>query len=142
MKRFKFRLEKVLNFRTVEKKERERELAFRNMELHNREERLAEILDAQDKSNVPGGPLTMAEFALHSRYQEALRRSLERQRDLVQEAIAEVEKAREAYLEKAVETKTLETLKDRRKDEHKEEARREERGTIDEIVIQRHGKSR
>ena len=133
MKKFRFRLEQVLNFRKVEKKDRERELAFRNMELHTREQRLGAILDAQDKSNVPGGPLTMAEFALHSRYHEALRRALERQRELVQEAIKAVEIARDAYLEKAIETKTLETLKDHRRDEHREEARREDRKEIDEL---------
>ena len=139
MKKFRFRLERVLDYRNVEKKDRERELARCHHELSEREERLDEIVEAQDRNGVPAGKvITMAELSLTGGYQAYLRKMLEHQRVLVQEAVEAVDAARDAYIEKAIETETLETLKDRRHEEWKDEKRHSEKKEIDELVVQRH----
>lgn len=145
MKKFRFRLERVLDFRNSEKKEKERELAERNYELQTSEERLDQIVEAQDREKIePGSVMTMAELALAGRYQTYLRLLLEKQRDLVKEAAVAVEEAKDAYLKKAVETETLETLKSRKKEEFNLEKKKAAKKELDEMVVQRHrlGKTR
>ena len=139
MKKFQFRLQRVLEYRHTLTKDKERELAIRNGELHEAEGGLQMILDAQDgDGGVAAGVISMAELALRGEYYEALQQSLIRQRDTVQEAIKAVDAAREAYREKAVEEETLETLKERKQDEHQELHRKEERKQLDNLVVQRH----
>jgi flagellar export protein FliJ len=54
------------------------------------------------------------------------------------EATSAVEDARDAYIEKAIEAEILDTLKGRRKDEHKDEVRLDEQKELDEIAVSRH----
>lgn len=139
MKRFKFRLQKVLDYRHTEKRDRERELAQRNHELHTAEERLEEIIRASEKAVLPTeGIMTMGEVLLHGSYHQRLRESLEEQRLLIIEAARAVDCAREAYIEKASETGALENVKANRLEEFKQERLRQERKAIDELVVQRH----
>ena len=140
-KRFKFRLERVLNFRDSEKKERERALAEQNAELRKREDHLEAIIVAQDEMKLPESEiLSMAELQLAGEYQQALREALIEQRLLIIEATQAVEQAREAYLEKNKEVRTLESLKDRRKEEFREELRKDEKKNLDEHAIQKVGR--
>jgi len=137
MKRFKFRLQRVLDFKTTEKRETERELAQRNHELHSAEIRLEAIRKAQDLARLEA-ETTAAELILHGSYQARLREALVEQRLMVLDAARAVEEARDAYTAKAIETETLENVKDRRQTEHKEELEREKRKVVDQIVVQRH----
>jgi len=139
MKRFRFRLQRILDFRTTEKKERESELAQKNYELRTAEEIREEILHAQDNTKAPHEQeATMAEFLLQGRYQERLMEALVQQRLMIIEAANAVDEARQAYVDKAVETKTLETLKDKRFEEFRGEAQKHARKSVDEIVVQRY----
>ena len=139
MKKFKFRLERVLEFRDSLKKSKKRELSIKQGELNNAETRVEDILKTQDSSTTPGDELlSMADLKLAGEYQESLREALIHQRLLVIEAADAVEKARDAYLEKAVEAEMLESLKRKKLEEHKEEVRRAERKHADEMSILRH----
>ncbi len=138
MKRFKFRLQQVLDYRAKVRKDQERELAFRNLELYSAEEDLSEILQAQDSCVPPTAVQSMAELKLTGDFQLRLRADLEQQRVLVKEAMHAVDAARDAYIEKAVEAKILETLKEKRRALYKEERHKAERKELDEMVIQRH----
>ena len=139
MKRFKFRLQQVLNYRNAVRKDKERDLAIRNTELFSAEEELTGIMAAQDGCQMPATTLSMAELMLTGEYQIRLREELENQRVMVQQATEAVEAARNAYIEKAVEAEILETLKEKRLSAHKEEVHKAERKQLDEIVVQRHG---
>ena len=139
MKRFKFRLQRVLDYRTALKKEQERLLAERNHSLRTAEGIVQEILNAQENSPAPAETQTMAEMALIGAYQQRLTEELLEQRILVLEAAKAVEEAREAYIERAVEAESLERLKSRNLEEHKEEQHRSDRKQVNEIVVQRHG---
>ena len=139
MKKFKFRLQRVLDYRNSVKKEKERELAQRNAELHAAEERRNSIMEEQDNVSLPmEGEITMAELQLTKDYQAYLHESLIYQRLLVLEAAGAVEAARDAYIEKAIEAETLETLRKKKVEEHKTERRREERKQLNDLTVQRH----
>ena len=137
-KKFKFRLQRVLDYRESLKKEKERELALRNSELLQAEERLQRVMAAQESVEPPMGETTMAELALAGDYLYYLQQALVRQRELIIEAAEAVDEAREAYIEKAVEAKTLDTLKQKRREEHSIELRRSERKETDKVTVQRY----
>ncbi len=138
MKKFKYRLERVLEFRESEKKDREIELSVKNYELHSAEDRLGQIIEAQDRACLPENcELTMAELTLQRDFQMGLREMLERQRILIIEATEAVEAARNAYLEKAIEAETLVTHKDKKKLEHATERKHADRRAQDELTVQR-----
>jgi flagellar protein FliJ len=139
MKKFKFRLQRVLEYRNLLKKEKERELALRNAELHEAQERLERIVAAQDSTAVPDrSEMTMAELMLTGEYLRYLQDALVNQRLLVHQAAEAVEAARDAYIEKAIEAESLEGVKDRRLNEFKEESRRQDRKEMDKLTVQRY----
>jgi flagellar FliJ protein len=138
MKRFKFRLQRVLEYRNSIKKEKERELALRNAELHAAEDRLKQIVEMQDSVPLVGDEMSMAELILRGDYLRYLQESLIMQRLLVHEAAEAVDEAREAYVEKAVEAESLESLKKKKLNEYKEERKRVEKKELNELTIQRH----
>jgi len=138
VKKFKYRLERVLDFRESERKDRELILAVKNSELHSAEGRLDQIVQMQDSATLPENTeLSMAELTLQRQFQMGLREMLERQRVMILEAAEAVEMARDAYLEKAVEAETLQTHKDKKKAEHQEERKHSERRAADEMTVQR-----
>lgn len=140
MKRFKFRLQKVLDYRTSEKRECERELARRNHDLYDAEEDLEQIIEASERSVIPVGDiLTVGDIMMHGDYQARLREALEEQRALIIQAAEAVDMAREAYVAKAIETKALETVRQNRKNEHQQEVDKQQKKAVDEIVVQRYG---
>ncbi|MCB0322900.1 MAG: flagellar export protein FliJ [Bdellovibrionales bacterium] len=139
MKKFKFRLQRVLDYRNSVKKDKERELALKNALLHAAEHRLEEIIDEQDGVELPtNGEMTMAELQLTREYQQYLQDALVEQRLTVLEAASAVEAARDAYIEKAIEAETLETLRKKKQLEHRDERRREERKELNDLTVQRH----
>ena len=139
MKKFRYRLQKVLEFREDEKDVRQRELAEKNRGLMEREEQLSEILQAQETSEPPsGGVMTMAELNHLGAYHASLQKALIEQRLLVLEAAEAVEAARVAFVEKSVEVEMLDELKARKRAEWQEEKRKEEKKDLDEMVVQRH----
>ena len=96
-------------------------------------------MEEQDNVSLPmEGEITMAELQLTKDYQAYLHESLIYQRLLVLEAAGAVEAARDAYIEKAIEAETLETLRKKKVEEHKTERRREERKQLNDLTVQRH----
>lgn len=140
MRKFRFRLERVLDYRNTVKREKELELIEKNHQLMSAEEQLADIVSAHDSlaEQRAISEKTMADLALELTYQAALQEMLLHQRILVLEATEAVEQARDAYIEKAIEAETLETLRERRKEEFQLEQKRKERKSQDQLVVLRH----
>jgi flagellar FliJ protein len=139
MKKFKFRLQRVLEYRHQLTKEKERELALRNAQLRDAEDGVEMILNEQNRDpGIEEGIVSMAELSLLGEYHEALQSALIKQRLLVIEAKNAVEQARDAYREKAVEEETLETLKEQKLEEYRLERHKDERKELDSLVVQRH----
>ncbi|MCC6933482.1 MAG: flagellar export protein FliJ [Deltaproteobacteria bacterium] len=139
MKKFNFRLNKVLDYRLTLKKESERELAQRNMRLRELEDELKQIVKAQDSTEINSqANMTMAEFSLVEGYLEYLQEKLVAQRELVAQATEAVEEARINYIEKAKESAVLEKLKKKKFEAYREETRRVERKDMNDLTTQRH----
>ncbi|MCB0358144.1 MAG: flagellar export protein FliJ [Bdellovibrionales bacterium] len=139
MKRFKFRLQKVLDYREAQKREQAHELARRNGQLSELEQRLEAILEAQDHcEDAVGQVVSMSELSLGLDYRSRLQHELERQHELIQEAVQAVEAARDAYIERVKETESLEVVKRRRKEEFHTEKKRRERKELNDLVVSRH----
>lgn len=137
MKKFNFRLQRVLDFRNVGKKEKELELARENARLQEAEQQLRALEEVYLQQAIGEGEMTMAELMMRGEYSEYLRDAIELQQIYVEQAIEAVEAARDAYIEKAIEAETLETLKKKRIEEHKEEGRQVERKELDRLVVSR-----
>lgn len=139
MKKFKFRLQRVLEFRHTLTKEKERELMKCNQELQSAEQRVEEILAAQDTADGGDARVTsMAELIAEGDYYRALQNALVCERLHVLEAAEAVERAREAYVEKAIEEESLVKLKERKLEQHREEVRKFEKKELDALVTQRY----
>lgn len=139
MKKFKFRLEKVLGFKGVLKKESELELARRNSDLANAHEKLENIMSEQDATEgFPNKILPMTELILNKDYHQALQEALERQRLIVIEVAKTVEVARDMYLERLKEEEVLKKLREKRNDEHLTQEKREENKLLKNYVAQKY----
>ena len=143
MKRFKFRLEKVLSFRLSIKRERERDLQQENYRLAQANSELQALEHAARANDIPQNQIQDAElFILQGDFREWTKRAVEAQRQKIKEQEERVEKARIAYIEAAREAEVLEKLKAKRKQQHYDESLRVEQLSMDEISVQRLGYER
>jgi len=138
MKKFKFRLERVLNYRKVIKDEKTRTLMLKNFELRERIGRLRE-LEAAALLNILKEKVRMAasEVYLAGMYGERLREEIANQEVAVQASEEEARQAMVEYIEAAKDAESLETLKRRRKTEYLDHVNKEEGKFLDEIATQK-----
>lgn len=141
MKKFKFRLQKVLDYRETVKAEKKRELGLKNRELLEAEQEKQTLLEAHDAQNVNGDDvMRMSELHLSGIYQARLQQAIEEQEVIVAEAVKAVEVARDFYTKAAVDTGALSVLKERRKDEYAYERKRYDGKVNNDLVMQRHNR--
>ncbi|HID55983.1 TPA: flagellar export protein FliJ [Candidatus Poribacteria bacterium] len=138
MRRFNFRLEGILRYRSMIEEQRKMDLA-RETSLYERalkslaevRERIADVEGRLARKSAEG--LTAAEARIHLRYLSFLREiERERQRE-VEEAGRRLEEARRKLIKSRRERKTVETLKERAYELYLEELKRDERKLIDEV---------
>jgi flagellar export protein FliJ len=141
MKRFNFRLQRVLEIRERFRDEVRQELVQRNFEL-DRERSVLEGLDQEFlRSKVEeGGTYSASEMVLLGDYSARLQEEIEQQRLRVKAAEQAAEEARERYIEASKESQALEKLKDKRRHEYVEQALKEEGIQLDEFAVQRAGR--
>jgi len=141
MKRFSFRLQRVLEIRERFRDERRQELVQRNFE-RDHEQRVLEDLDQEFlRSKVrEGGTYSASELVLMGDYSRRLEQEIEQQRVRVVAAEQAAEEARERYIEASREAKALEKLKDKRRVEYQEQVLKEEGNQLDELAVQRAGR--
>ena len=138
MKKFRFRLERVLQYRQVVRQEKKRELALKIAQLREAEKRMEELRQAQIANALPESrAVNLDEFMLRGRYAARLKEDIEKQQEVMAIAQRQVEEAREVYVEAAKEAKTLEMLKEKRKTEYEEYQNKEEDKILDEMATQR-----
>lgn len=138
MKRFSFRLEKVLQYRQIVQQEKKREFARLLALLNEAESRLRELLDAQETNSIQESvEVTVDEFMLRGRYAERLKQEIVDQKLKVLQAEEEMEKAKAEYIEAAKEARALEMLKEKKKVQFEEHIALEEGKILDEMVTQR-----
>ncbi len=141
MKKFVFRLEKVLHFRSLIKDEKKRELGKWLSLLYEATSRLEKLREAQ-LANVISSErvLHVEEVVMQALYAERLKAEIEAQSERIAELEIEVERARNEYIEASREVEVLEKLKARKKEEYIHEMDLFEGKELDEFGIQRSGK--
>lgn len=143
MKRFKFRLQRILDIREQIRDEARQELAVRNQVLAEQ----VSILKGLQEELVgldlrQSGILTAGELVLNGAYSERVKQLIKLQIVRVDEAKAAVDQAREHYIQANKDAKALEMLKDKKRELYTEEMLKEESNQLDELAVQRAGAKR
>jgi flagellar export protein FliJ len=142
MKKFKFRLEKVLQYKKGLKEEREKELMEANGVLYERQS-LLESLEAAARGNSPemSGGMSIESLHLSGLFGMRIVEEIANTTELILEAEEIVSEAMEHYLEASKELETFETLKRKKYEAFVEMVRKEEEKFLDELVIQKAGRA-
>jgi flagellar protein FliJ len=148
MKRFQFRLQKVLEYKEDIEKQKMNDLAAAKQALAEEMDRL-EWIQTTHKANGEALKCRTAEKTIrpdeiqaHLRYQKKLEADLKAQTRRVEAAEEKTEKQRQILLDAAKERKTLETLKDKKLQSHLAEVERQDRNFFDEVATMRHHRER
>ncbi len=140
MKRFRFRLEKVLEHRKRIKEERKKVLLEKNLRVRELEDEIERIDRELAKDHGESGTQaanTKEMQQLVARYRSRLRAELvELELNLIQ-AKEEQEAALELYKEAAKDEEALVKLRERKESEHLEHFLKEEEKFLDEVNVQR-----
>ena len=140
MKRFKFRLERVLQYRKLLKDERTRELMEERSKLFEESERLKELEVAALMNRIEeNARMTAEQVQMLGLYGQRLKQQIAQQQLQVEKQQEAVATARNAYVEAAKDEESLVTLKDRRLEEYKEYLEKEDGKFLDELSVQRIG---
>jgi flagellar FliJ protein len=138
MKRFKFRLEKILQFRETIKADRLRELQIATGRLNEAQEHLEFLKQEFIKGQIAENEiLLVSEVYIRSSYCERLKREVQLQIEEISRRQQEVQTARDAYVEASREFETLDRLKGQRHREYMVEVAKEEEKFLDELVTQK-----
>lgn len=140
MRRFSFRLQRVLDIREQFRDELRQELVRKN---HERDEELQVLARLEQESLQikieEGGTYSASELVMFGAYSVRLKQLMEQQQQRVAAAIKQVEEAKERYIEASKEAKALEMLRQKRREEYTEQQLKEEGRQLDELAIQRIG---
>ena len=140
MKKFKFRLEKILQYRESLKLDRLRVLQAANQKLREAELHLAYLEDEFNKNGVSEGQTFLVEEVyIRSAYSQRLNQEIIRQHTTIEECQADVEQARTIYIEASREFEVLVKLKEKKHEVYNEFVAKQEEIFLDELVIQRIG---
>ena len=138
MKKFRFRLQRVLEYRKLLKQEKLRTLLMCNMELSQARGRLEGLLRAERENQLEAAqPVDAGLVHLRGIYSARLKLDIDSQRIKVFECEEAVEKALAEYVEAAREAEAIIKLKERRLAEYREYLDKEDMKFIDEINTQK-----
>lgn len=138
MKRFRFRLERVLQFRETVKADRKRELLLANEELARCEERRREIEQSLASCELLGaGEMSGAEVELRGAFLNRLMVELDQAIQAIEAAEKKAEEARAAYIEAAKDAEALVNLKKQRRQEYEDELLKDQEKVVDELAVQK-----
>lgn len=138
MKKFRFRLERVLQHRKTICEDRKRDLAAKLGELAEVENKI-EWIGREVRANKvnEGGPVDVGVFQLAGLYMLRLEEELAQAKLALIRIEEEVDVARKAYIEAAKDEETLQTLKRKRREEYMEYVQNEESKFLDELTTQK-----
>lgn len=138
MKKFRFRLERVLEYRKLLVGERLRELLKRTAILRQFEQQLAALQQELLKTRVTEGTILSAvELELVGAWEARLREAIAYHQIEIERAKEAVEEALKGYIEATKDEKALVMLKDKKRGEYMEYIQAEQQKFLDEISIQK-----
>ena len=143
MKRFRYRLERVLQFREIIKADKERLLGLARQELASAVQRL-KALEAELMVDRLSGRdlLTVDELQLFQAYSIWLRKEIEKQTAVIASCEEKVEKALVEYIEATKDAESLVRHKDKKRIEYDEYLEKEQQKFLDELTTQRIGRAK
>jgi flagellar FliJ protein len=134
MRRFRFRLQRILDIRVQIRDEARQELVRCNAE---RDQQAAILRALEDEFNTlglkEGGTYSASELVAVGAYSERLTNAIKRQQEVLAAAMRVAQEALERYIEASREAKAIEMLKEKRLHEYTAESLREEGKLLDEI---------
>lgn len=140
MKRFRFRLERVLQYRKLVKDEKTRELIERRNKLYEDAERLKDLKTAALLNRLEENVYVTAEqVQLLGMYGARLKEAIAQQEEQVERSQEAVAVAHGEYVEAAKEEASLATLRTRKQAEYQEYVEHEDGKFLDELSVQRQG---
>lgn len=138
MKKFRFRLEKVLKFRDGVREEKKRILMTCNARLTEAREYLEALEQAARAIDVDDKKVISAEqLLIRGNYGQRLKESIDMQRLEIIQREEQAARALEDYLEAAKEARALEMLRERKRQAYTELVFKEEEKFLDELTVQR-----
>lgn len=138
MKKFKFRLERVLEYREVVKRERLRELMLGHLKLREEQDRLEGLEQAQLGNKLEeGATFSEKEVYLNGLFATRMKEQIIEQRDLLVKTEEELDRRRAVYIEASKEAEALLTLKKRKLEEYSQYVNKEDEKTLDELAVQK-----
>ena len=139
MKKFRYRLERVLHFREIVRVEKQRELALRQQELQASVDHLAALAKAELELGLTDGEvLRVEDLGLKATYAAWIQDETVKTRLLIIDQQEKVEQARLAYIEAAKDAKTLATHREKKFGEYREDVLKHDEKTLDELATQRY----
>ncbi len=138
MRRFVFRLQRILDIREQICDEARQELVRRNQARDQEARVLAELEGEYLRAMIrDGGTYSASELVMFGDYRASLKQRIAQQKERLIAAQKAVDEAKERYVEASRDVKALEKLREKRQLEHTELALREEGAALDEFAIQR-----
>lgn len=138
MKRFRFRLQRILDIREQIRDEARQELGRRNAELAHEESVLRGLEGELARLQASGdGIVTAGEYLLMGAYAMRVQKLIEQQYLRIEEARKLVIAAQEKYIQANKDARALELLKEKKREEYDQEILREEINQLDEVATQR-----
>ena len=155
MKQFKFRLQRVLEYRDRICDECRQELGRLTSERDQAAQRLEDLRHQASSLSLRGGgtdPATLSgvsvdgtpfpvmsvnDVILVGDYGARLKAEIEKQEEVVREATEAVDKAREVYIEASKEVKALDSLRQKRRADYDEAKLKDDEKNLDELTVQR-----
>jgi len=137
MKRFKFRLERVLQFRKRVREGKLKVLLEKNQEVSNLEQRLSDLVRAQLSNTVENTNFDSRLLEIQNLYGQRLRAEIFSTNESLENAQNEAKLALNEYMEASKEEKVLVSLRNKREQEYLEIIEKHEQAVLDEISIQK-----
>jgi flagellar FliJ protein len=137
MKKFKFRLQRVLEHRETVRREKKHELFLKNKQLYEAEIRMREIEKEMLRTDSYEDIAGAESYFLTGMYGFRLKEEMAGQLKLIAEAQEAASIARDAFIEASKEAKILESLKEKKLKEYKQVLQHEEYKELDELSIRK-----
>lgn len=138
MKKFKFRLEKVLQYRLTIKEERLRELHEAFRVLREAEDGIATREEAFDQNRIEDGAiLPIEQIQIRASYSQRLKAEIANLKIKILDLQEKVEVARAAYIAANQDAQVLEKLKEKKNQAHHEMVAKLEEQYLDELTTQK-----
>lgn len=137
MKKFKFRLQRVLEHKDTLREEARREVTLRNRAVAEARQKLETLRVTYDSNVLEDGSMPASMVMMSALFASRLRNEIAEQIVAIERAEQVAEAARAAYIEAAKEARTLHMLRDKRLEQYNQYIQKEEAKFLDELTVQK-----